>query len=81
MSTHLMGIDMKLWEIFEDGFTLVTEAPNCWIMDPTSTILERYIATLGKVATLREKLQLLGNIATLGRSCNPCLLRLYIGVI
>ena len=28
MSTHLMGIDMSLWEIVEDGFTLVTTTPT-----------------------------------------------------
>ena len=28
MSTHLMGIDMGLWEIIEDGFTLVTTTPK-----------------------------------------------------
>ena len=28
MCTHLMGIDMTLWEIIEDGFTLVTTTPK-----------------------------------------------------
>ena len=28
MCTHLMGIDMGLWEIIEDGFTLVTTTPK-----------------------------------------------------
>ena len=28
MSTHLMGIDMGLWEIVEDGFTIVTTMPT-----------------------------------------------------
>ena len=28
MSTHLIGIDMCLWEIIEDGYTLVTTTPD-----------------------------------------------------
>ena len=28
MCTHLMGINSELWEIVEDGFTLVTTTPK-----------------------------------------------------